>query len=168
MRNFDINPLDYSDYATNRLYDGERVYHFSLNDGSEAYAIREEDEGMEDFTGEVEWDVRRRKGSRAHVRNVDDVTGTFDHAKGCQVHDSSALADLLDIHCDYDELDEDARDAIEELFEEMTVIDYDDCNRYWDTSIGEEETNALIERYSDRIWTEDGSLRMAAAGNDEE
>lgn len=79
MRNFDIDPLDLSDYANGNLYDGEKVYRITFGGGiDEAYAIREEDESMEDFTGEVEWEVRRRKGSRMHVRNVEDVTGTFE------------------------------------------------------------------------------------------
>lgn len=78
MRNFAIDPLDLSDYNNGNLYDGEKVYRVTFGSIDEAYAIREEDEDMEDFMAEVEWEVRRRKGSRTHVRNVEDVTGTFE------------------------------------------------------------------------------------------
>ena len=85
---------------------------------------------------------------------------------GCQVQDSSSLQDLLDIYCGYENLEEDAQDAIEELFDDLTIFDYSDCNRYWNADIDEDETNALIEKYADRIWHDDGTLRMAEVEED--
>lgn len=85
---------------------------------------------------------------------------------GCQVHDSSALQDLLDIYCGYENLEEDAQYAIDELFDDLTIFDYSDCNRYWNADIDEDETNALIEKYADRIWYDDGTLRMAEVEED--
>lgn len=78
MRNFNIDPLDLSDYNNGNLYEGEKVYRVTFGSIDEAYAVREEGEDMEDFMAEVEWEVRRHKGSRVHVRNVEDVTGTFE------------------------------------------------------------------------------------------
>lgn len=164
MRNFNANPTDLSDYTNSSLYDGEKVYHIAFGNISEAYAIREEGESMEDFMAEVDSSIRRKYGKNFDF-TTEDVTGTFGPNKGCQVNDSSALQDLLDIY-DYEELEEDAQDAIEELFDDLTVFDDSDCNRYWNADIDEDETNALIEKYADRIWTEDGTLRMAAADED--
>lgn len=78
MRKFDINPLDYSDYNNSNLYEGERVYHFNLNDGSDAYAICENGEEYEEFEREVEWMVRSRKGSRSRISIVEEVTDIFE------------------------------------------------------------------------------------------
>lgn len=161
MRNFQVNPLDYSDYATNCLYDGERVYRVTFGNISEAYAIREEGESIEDFVSEVHFQLRKKYGKGFDIE-AEDVTDDFGSAKGCQVNDSSALADILGIYCDYSELDEEAQDAIEEIFDELTIFDESDCNRYWNTSISEDETYAIIEKYADLIWNADGTLSMAS------
>lgn len=57
------------------------------------------------------------------------------------------------------ELAEDASDAIDELYDEMTIFDYSDCNRYWNASLTEEDEAAIIDRYADRIWDENGTPR---------
>ena len=79
MRNFDINPLSYDDYMSDRLYEGEKVYRVTFGGGiDEAYAIREDGEEYDEFECEVEWKVRRHKGNKAYIHSIADVTGTFD------------------------------------------------------------------------------------------
>lgn len=59
----------------------------------------------------------------------------------------------------FEDLTEDASDAIDEIFAEMTIFDYSDCNRYWNASLTEEDEAAIIDRYADRIWDENGTPR---------
>ena len=78
MRDFDTNPSNYESYTNNRLYDGERVYHFAFCAIDEAYAIREDGEDYDDFVDEVEWHLRRKHGRNTSISLIEDVTGTFD------------------------------------------------------------------------------------------
>lgn len=79
---------------------------------------------------------------------------------GAQTNGAHDLRDLLGMDMeDFDSLTEDAIKAVEDLYDELTVFDYSDCNRYWDADIDEDGTNALIEKYHDRIWDENGDAR---------
>jgi len=75
MRNLTVNPLVYSDYSNNSIYEGERVYHIFFGSVDDAYAIREDGEDYEDFVGEIDSSLRRRYGRRVNIRMVEDVTG---------------------------------------------------------------------------------------------
>ena len=77
MRHFEANPTVLDDYAN--TYDGERVYRVSYGTISEAYAIREDGEDMEDFEFEVASALRRKHGRHVlgSMREFEDVTGTF-------------------------------------------------------------------------------------------
>jgi hypothetical protein len=79
---------------------------------------------------------------------------------GAQVNGPYDLCDLLDLSWDaMDNLTEDATDALEELFDELTIFDYNTGNRYWDLDVDDDETNALIEKYAPRLWHDDGTPR---------
>lgn len=79
---------------------------------------------------------------------------------GAQTNGAYDLCDLLDITWEeFDRLTEDAREAVDELYDELTVMDYTDCNRYWNEDVDEGMTNILIEKYAERIWNEDGTAK---------
>ena len=81
---------------------------------------------------------------------------------GAQVNGPYDLCDLLNIpYDDVYNLTEDASDALEELFDELTILDYNNGNRYWDQDVDEDATNALIEKYAPRIWWDNGDAIRA-------
>jgi hypothetical protein len=72
---------------------------------------------------------------------------------GAQVNGPYDLCDLLALSWEaMDNLTEDATDALEELFDDLTILDYNNGNHYWDLDVDDDVTNALIEKYAPRLW----------------
>lgn len=79
---------------------------------------------------------------------------------GAQVNGAYDLCDIVGFTWEeYDHMTEGAMEALEELYDKLTVFDPQYCNRHWNLDIDEDATNALVEKYADRIFDEDGNVR---------
>lgn len=70
------------------------------------------------------------------------------------------ILDLLGMGWDeYNEATEDVRDAIRDIWDELVVFDVEGTCFRMNDDIDQDETNAIIARYADRIWDEQGNVR---------
>lgn len=89
-----------------------------------------------------------------------EAQGNYD-LYGVTTQGPTDILDYLGIYCgDYEELTDDAQDAIGDFWDNLTVLDDRYGHICWNTLIDEEMTAKLAEHYSERIWNGDGSLRF--------
>lgn len=146
----------------------------SLNHGRhyEVWHIVDDDELWQGWESAVESsktadDVCSEDAETKDESIIDKVNRLADEAQdnydlyGVVTQGAADMLDYLNIYCgDYDNLTDDSVDAMDEFWDKLTVWDNRNGHACWNTLIDEETTAELIEYYSDRIWHEDGSLRL--------